>query len=140
MPKSMAAYRKALRYWPANSVTKILNPKSINMKTLFYLGVAAVLFVTACTNDKTREFIPGIYVNSAGGEFSVADDTLIIEPAESNNYSIQRKTGFNVITEGKKESGSMKPSSGMPSTMRVPKPLPKPARASSSLSILKQAR
>ncbi|EHQ25484.1 hypothetical protein [Mucilaginibacter paludis] len=72
------------------------------MKTLFYLCVAVVLFITACTSDKTRDFIPGTYVNSAGGEFSVANDTLVIEPAESNNFSIQRKTGFNVTTEGKK--------------------------------------
>lgn len=72
------------------------------MKTLFYLCAAAVLFITACTTDKTREFIPGTYVNSAGGEYSVADDTLVIEPAESNNFSIQRKTGFNVITDGTK--------------------------------------
>lgn len=72
------------------------------MKTLFYLCAIAVLFVTACNTDKTREFIPGTYVNSAGSEYSVANDTLVIKPAESNNYSIQRKTGFNVITDGKK--------------------------------------
>lgn len=72
------------------------------MKVLFYLVAAAVLFATACTNDKTRSFIPGTYVNSAGGEYSVADDTLFIEPAESNNYVIQRRTGFNVMTDGKK--------------------------------------
>lgn len=72
------------------------------MKALFYLVAATVLFATACTNDKTRSFIPGTYVNSAGGEYSVADDTLFIEPAESNNYVIQRRTGFNVITDGEK--------------------------------------
>lgn len=72
------------------------------MKTLFYLCAAAVLFVTACTSDKTRSFIPGTYVNSAGGEYSIASDTLVIEPAESNNFFIQRKTGFQVITDGKK--------------------------------------
>ncbi|MGY4539450.1 hypothetical protein ACVW0P_003884 [Mucilaginibacter sp. UYNi724] len=72
------------------------------MKTLFYLCAIAVLLVTACTTYKTREFIPGTYVNSAGGEYSVAKDTLVIEHAQSNNFSIQRKTGFNVITDGKK--------------------------------------
>jgi hypothetical protein len=72
------------------------------MKTLIYLCAVAVLFVTACTSDKTRSFIPGTYVNHAGGEYSVADDTLVIEPAESNNFLIHRKTGFNVITDGKK--------------------------------------
>lgn len=72
------------------------------MKALFYLVAAAVLHFTACNNDKTRSFVPGTYLNSAGGEYSVADDTLFIEPAESNNYVIQRRTGFNVITDGKK--------------------------------------
>jgi len=72
------------------------------MKTLFYFCAIALLFFTACTTDKTREFIPGTYVNSAGSEYSVANDTLVIEPAESNNFSILRKTGFNVITDGKK--------------------------------------
>ncbi|MFC3559498.1 hypothetical protein [Pedobacter jamesrossensis] len=72
------------------------------MKTLFYLCAMAILFATACTTDKTRSYIPGTYVNSAGGEYSVANDTLVIEPAESNNFTIQRKTSFNVITDGKK--------------------------------------
>ncbi|MFC4212453.1 hypothetical protein ACFOWA_14735 [Pedobacter lithocola] len=72
------------------------------MKTLFFLCAVAVLFATACTTDKTRSFIPGTYVNSAGGEYSVADDTLVIEPSGSNNFSILRKTGFNVVTDGKK--------------------------------------
>lgn len=72
------------------------------MKSLFYLCAVAVLFVTACTSDKTRAFIPGTYLNSAGSQYSVANDTLVITPAESNNFSIRRKTGFNVITGGKK--------------------------------------
>lgn len=65
------------------------------------LCAIAVLFVTACTTDQTRAFIPGTYVNSAGGQYSVADDTLVIEPAGSNNYFIHRKTGFNIIRDGK---------------------------------------
>lgn len=72
------------------------------MKSLIILCAFAVLLATACTTDKTRSFIPGTYVNHAAGEYSVADDTLVIEPAESNNYRIHRKTGFNIIREGKK--------------------------------------
>jgi hypothetical protein len=71
------------------------------MKNLIYLCAIAVLLITACTNDKTRPFIPGTYVNSAGSEYSTADDTLVIEPAESNNYRIHRKTGFAIIRNGK---------------------------------------
>ena len=73
------------------------------MKKLIHLMAVAILFAAACTSDKTRPFIPGTYVNSAGGEYSKADDTLVIEPAESNNYLIHRRTGFNLIRNGKTE-------------------------------------
>jgi hypothetical protein len=39
-------------------------------------------------------------VNSAAGKYSVADDTLVIVPAESNNYLVERRTGFNRISDG----------------------------------------
>lgn len=51
--------------------------------------------------DKVRNFMPGTYVNTAGGEFSVASDTLKIELVEENNYIILRRTGYNLITGGK---------------------------------------
>lgn len=54
-----------------------------------------------CSPDKVRDFIPGTYVNYAGGEFSVASDTLAIELVEGNNYVIHRRTGFNLVTDGK---------------------------------------
>jgi UDP-N-acetylmuramate-alanine ligase len=72
------------------------------MKNLIILCAVAVWLMTACTADKTRTFIPGTYVNAAQGEFSIANDTLVIEATESNNYLIHRKTGFNIITDGKK--------------------------------------
>jgi spore germination protein YaaH len=45
--------------------------------------------------------MPGNYVNSAGGEFSIASDTLKVELVEGNNYVIHRRTGYNLITDGK---------------------------------------
>lgn len=72
------------------------------MRKLILVISVCVAGLAACTTDKTRSFIPGTYVNSAGSEYSVANDTLVITPAESNNFSIHRKTGFNVITDGKK--------------------------------------
>lgn len=66
-----------------------------------FLIMLAALQITACQRDKTREFIPGTYTNSAGGEFSKADDTLVVEAAESNLFKIHRRTGFNLIDEGK---------------------------------------
>lgn len=72
------------------------------MKKLTILTAIVILFITACTTDSTREFMPGTYINSEGGEYSTANDTLIIEPSESNNFLIHRKTGFNIILDGKK--------------------------------------
>lgn len=71
------------------------------MKHVILLGAIAVLLATACTSDKTRPFIPGTYVNRAGGEYSVADDTLMIVPTDVDTYNIHRKTGFNLIRDGK---------------------------------------
>jgi thioredoxin reductase len=72
------------------------------MKTSIMLIVLITILISACKSDKIRSFIPGTYVNSASGEYSVVDDTLYIEPSGSNNYVIHRKTGFNTIDDGKK--------------------------------------
>lgn len=73
------------------------------MKTIYLIFMSMGLGMLAgCLADKTREFIPGTYVNSAGGKYSLADDTLLIVPAESNNYLIERRTGFNRLADGKK--------------------------------------
>jgi hypothetical protein len=71
------------------------------MKNLIILCAVVMAMLTACKSDKVRPFIPGTYINNAGGEFSVANDTLVIEPSESNNFYIHRMTGFNLITDGK---------------------------------------
>ncbi|MGH2622498.1 MAG: hypothetical protein ACRDE7_02440 [Sphingobacterium sp.] len=88
---------------------------------ILLLAIVAVM-MAACNSDKIRSFIPGTYVNSAGGEYSVADDTLVIESAESNNYNIHRKTGFNVITDSKKVNACMKLKSGRPFMTAAPNP------------------
>ena len=76
------------------------------MKTNIILFAIAAMLLAACSSDQTRTFIPGTYVNHAESEYSVADDTLVIEASESNNFRITRKTGFNQIRnkkQGKRE-------------------------------------
>ena len=73
------------------------------MKVSIILSAVCAMIIAACNSDKTRDFIPGIYVNSEGGKYSVANDTLVIEPSESNNFFIHRKTGFQRIRDGKPE-------------------------------------
>ena len=73
------------------------------MKTQFILIAIVAVMMAACNSKTdTRSFIPGTYVNQSAGEYSMASDTLVIEAAESNNYVIHRKTGFNRISKGKK--------------------------------------
>lgn len=69
------------------------------IQLLFALSLLSMM--TACERDRIRDSIPGTYVNSAGGEFSKADDTLEIEAAAGNQFLIHRRTGFNLIEYGK---------------------------------------
>lgn len=71
------------------------------MKANIILILLIAVLTTACKTDKTRDFIPGTYVNHAEGEYSTASDTLVIEPSESNNFVVHRKTAFQRITNGK---------------------------------------
>lgn len=71
------------------------------MKTIYLIFMAMGLGILAgCQADKVRDFMPGTYVNTAGGKYSLADDTLVIVPGGSNNYLIERRTGFNRISGG----------------------------------------
>lgn len=72
------------------------------MKNPIMLCALVLLFITACTTDQTKSFIPGTYVNNSAGEYSIASDTLVIEASENNNFTIHRKTGFNLIRDNKK--------------------------------------
>jgi len=72
------------------------------MKNLILSFAMAVLLITACNTDKTKGFIAGTYVSSGETKYSVSNDTLVIDPSTSNNYLIHRKTGFNIVKDGKK--------------------------------------
>jgi len=39
----------------------------------------------------------GTYVNTAGSEFSIASDTLVVEQGEDNQYLLHRSTGFRLL-------------------------------------------
>lgn len=64
-------------------------------------AVISIFTLNGCWSDSTRNFMQGTYVNSAGGEFSIASDTLVVEQVEGNNYVIHRRTGYNLIADGK---------------------------------------
>ena len=75
------------------------------MKNLAFTALAILGLLSACGSGSEAiiSFIPGTYVNQAQSEFSVANDTLVIETAKNtdNIYLITRKTGYRRITDGK---------------------------------------
>ncbi len=44
----------------------------------------------------------GTYVNNAGSEASIANDTLIVSQDNGNTYSIHRRTGFHLLDDNSK--------------------------------------
>lgn len=42
----------------------------------------------------------GSYVNHSEGEYSIADDTLVVLVVDRERLKVQRRTGFNLIREG----------------------------------------
>lgn len=73
--------------------------KQFNFLSLLMLFACSFLF--ACKNGTGNLDMNGTYVNQAGGEYSVADDTLVVEHEQGNKFLIHRRTGFNLISEGK---------------------------------------
>ncbi|MBT2563771.1 hypothetical protein J7E50_05500 [Pedobacter sp. ISL-68] len=65
------------------------------------LTVLGILGACKIGNNK-KDFIPGMYVSDARGEFALASDTLVFSVgAGENSYSIERRTGYQLITEGR---------------------------------------
>lgn len=71
------------------------------MKPKIILMMFSLVALFACSVDADRSFVTGIYVNSSAGEYSVADDTLVIEALKADRFTIHRKTGFNLIRNGR---------------------------------------
>lgn len=67
------------------------------LKNLFALLFLALLFGMGCSGSEPD--LAGVYVNHGSGEFSIADDTLVIEQVRGKEYLIHRKTGYRQIDE-----------------------------------------
>jgi len=75
--------------------------KAKNQLTFLSLLVLfACSFLFACKNGTGTSDMTGTYVNHAGGEYSIADDTLVVEHEHGDRFLIHRRTGFNLVREG----------------------------------------
>jgi len=63
------------------------------------LALTLIIFLQFCS--KSNSFA-GRYVNSAGSEFSLAQDTLVVEHVAAKVYLIHRNTGFQLLDEAGK--------------------------------------
>ncbi len=59
----------------------------------------ALLFLLGLFGCGQRDSFNGTYVNTAGSEFSMADDTLVVEQGEGNQFLIHRRTGFRLLDD-----------------------------------------
>jgi len=77
---------------------KEMNAKMLSLASrLLVVGVflaLLVLTIQACNRAGSFE---GTYVNSAGSEFSIAHDTLIVEHSQGQRYLLHRSTGFRLL-------------------------------------------
>jgi len=75
------------------------------MKVFIKIMLLPISLWAACTSkqQQIKDFIPGTYVNHAKSEYSVADDTLVInaDALTETGYQVTRKTGFSRILNGK---------------------------------------
>lgn len=73
------------------------------MKTVIKTLLLPISLWAACTGNKTKDFIPGTYVNHAQSEYSVANDTLIITKDQHSpiSYHISRRTGYQRVKDSK---------------------------------------
>ena len=77
------------------------------MKHLKLLSFVLMVILFSCNNenstDKILSFIPGVYVRTFEGEFSIGHDTLtIIQPdLKSNYYTIRHNSSYQKIREKK---------------------------------------
>nr|WP_121271733.1 hypothetical protein [Pedobacter schmidteae] len=67
------------------------------LKNLIVLLVIAMLFCAGCF--KSEADLNGTYINHAASEFSIADDTLVVEHVSGLDYLIHRKTGYLLLDD-----------------------------------------
>ncbi|MNJ87485.1 hypothetical protein D3C87_50050 [compost metagenome] len=69
-------------------------------ENLVTLLLTALLLSTGCSNSTTD--LNGTYINHAASEFSIADDTLVVEHVEGLDYLIHRRTAYFLLDDAGK--------------------------------------
>lgn len=70
--------------------------KISKINLLLGLALLMVLLQLGCSG-LGKPAINGVYLNTAGSEYSKASDTLVVESKDGNHFLIHRKTGFQLL-------------------------------------------
>lgn len=70
------------------------------MKKSLVILAMSFIWITGCQTDQIKKSIPGTYTRSFTQEFSTAQDTIVIQPSETNKYTLTRKTGYRLLVNG----------------------------------------
>ncbi|MES2456836.1 MAG: hypothetical protein V4594_14885 [Bacteroidota bacterium] len=62
-------------------------------------AIVAIIATVTLQSCNLAGKMDGTYVNSAGSEFSIANDTLVVEQSQDNHYQIHRSTGFRLLDD-----------------------------------------
>ncbi len=71
-------------------------------KYIIILLACAGCYACQSPAARTQTFIPGTYTGSATGEFSSAQDTLVITRLDQSHYELVRRTGYQALRNGKR--------------------------------------
>ena len=70
------------------------------------MGMLMMAFAASGTGCNGNAGIEGTYVDHAKGQYSIADDTLVVSKLDGQQFRVLRSTGFNLIrgdSVGKRE-------------------------------------
>ena len=87
-----------------NNTDHSLNAKMLSwLSRMLIMGVCLslvlIIGIQACNSPRALD---GTYVNTAGSEFSIAHDTLIVEHEQGQRYFLHRRTGFQLLDDSGK--------------------------------------
>lgn len=87
-----------------NNTDHSLNAKMLSwLSRMLIMGVCLslvlIIGIQACNSPRALD---GTYVNTAGSEFSIAHDTLVVENEQGQRYFLHRRTGFQLLDDSGK--------------------------------------
>lgn len=70
------------------------------LSRMLIMGVSLSLLLIICFQScNPAKSLEGTYVNTAGSEFSIARDTLVVEHEQGQRYFLHRSTGFQLLDD-----------------------------------------